>query len=678
MVKIRPLAAESWKNRSMPVSPVLLFTAALAIGQPATPASPAPPSGAAARSGAAAVAPEARARAYYDFLLARRLEGDGDVDGAVAALRRAAATDPSSAEIRAELASLFARQNRADDALKAAEAALEVDADNTEAHWVLGTIHAALLQGGQETGQAGGDGHLERAIHHLEKARAERAYDLGLVLTLGRLYLARSDYEKAVEALGALVQREPGISEAGFLFAQALEGAGRREAAIQALQETVEMEPRFFRAWLLMADLLEKDRRFKEAAAAYEQASLQSPRSAEVRMRQATALLASGAPGAARDVLEDVVKASPTDVMALSLLSEAQRQARDLDGAEATARRVAALEPRSVRGPYGIALVLEQRRDFEGVVKTLAPVVGEQRDEQAAGNRMYLAALVRLGYAYQELGRFDEAVTAFERARRLAPEDGLADLYLAQAHIAAGRHDKAIEIARAGRDRRPEDTRFTRLEAQALRESGRFDEAVGVLREHMARAPDVALSLSLATVLAEAKRWDEATSTLEDAEKAFPGQADVPFQRGAVLEQQKRFDEAERVFRRVLDEHPAHAPTLNYLGYMLAERGQRLEEAINLVESALKEDPENPSYLDSLGWAWFRKGDFAKARTYLEPAAQRLPRSSVVQDHWGDVLRALQQREAAIQAWERALSGDGEQVDPAEIKRKIEDARRGR
>lgn len=663
----------------MPVSTLLLVPLVLALAD--QPARPAPRSAAPATGASQATAPgtaDARARAYYDFLLARHLESDGDVDQAVAALDRAAAADPSSAEVRAELAALYARQNRAEDAVKAAEAALALDADNAEAHWVIGTVHAALLQGGQEAGGRDEGAHLASAIEHLEKARPARAYDLGLVLTLGRLYLSKPDYPKAAETLSALVQREPGITEAGFLLAQALEGADRRAEAIAALERTVAMEPRFFRAWMLMADLLEKDRRYKEAAAAYEQASLQSPRSGELRMRQASALLASGASRAARDVLEDVVKASPTDVVALSLLSEAQRQSRDLEAAEATARRVVALEPKGIRGPYAVALALEQRRDFAGVARALEPVLDPQGDAAASGNRLYLGALVRLGYAYQELSRFDDAVATFERARTLAPEDGLADLYLAQAQIAAGRHDAAIEIARAGAKRSPEDTRFTRLEAQALRESGRFDEAVTVLRERMARGPDVALSLSLATVLGEAKRWDDAQVVLEEAERAFASELDVPFQRGALLEQQKKYRDAEQVFRSVLARDPAHAPTLNYLGYMLAERGERLDEAIGLIEAALKEDPANPSYLDSLGWAWFRKGDAAKARTYLEPAAEQLPRNSVVQDHWGDVLLALKNREGAIAAWERALAGDGDQVDLAAIKRKIEDARRAR
>lgn len=627
---------------------------------------------------AAQPAPD-RAEAYYQFVLARYLEGEGDVDAAIAAFRRAASLDPSSAEVRAELAALYLRQNRADEAIAAANEALGVDPANGEAHWVLGTVYAELLQGGPEAGTGGEQSaaDLDRAIGHLEKARAKRTYDLGLLLSLGRLYVAKGESAKAIDVLSA-VRRDANISEAGYLLAQALEGAGRRADAIEVLRETVTDEPRFFRAWLLMAELLERDQRYREAAGAYEQASRQNPRATELRIRQASALLAADSPAAARDVMEAYVKSAPTDGSGLSLLSEAQRQSGDLDAAEATARRLLALEPKGIRAPYALALVHEQRRDYAKVIEVLAPAVGDSSADRPQYSRMLLGALARLGYAYQETGQFDQAVATFERVKALAPGDGLGDLYLAQVNIAAGRYDRAAEIARAGRQARPADSRFARLEAQALRQAGKFDEAAAVLREQIAKAPDVASYLALATAHGEARQWDAALSALDEAQRAYPADVHILFQRGAVLEQQQRYAEAERAFRAVLERDTRHAPTLNYLGYMLAERGERLDEAVALIEQALQVDPYNGSYLDSLGWAWFRKGDAARARPYLEKAAAQLPRNSVVQDHWGDVLFALKQRDAAIAAWERAIAGDGEQVDLAAIKRKVDEARRGR
>jgi tetratricopeptide (TPR) repeat protein len=127
--------------------------------------------------------------------------------------------------------------------------------------------------------------------------------------------------------------------------------------------------------------------------------------------------------------------------------------------------------------------------------------------------------------------------------------------------------------------------------------------------------------------------------------------------------------------RDLLVRDPLDANALNSLGYMLAEHGTRLDEAVDLVQRALKIEPTNSSFLDSLGWAYFRQGRFDLADGPLTQAAAGLPDSSAIQDHLGD-LRFKQQRFAeAVAAWERSLAGDGEAIDRAAVEKKIRDAR---
>jgi tetratricopeptide (TPR) repeat protein len=114
---------------------------------------------------------------------------------------------------------------------------------------------------------------------------------------------------------------------------------------------------------------------------------------------------------------------------------------------------------------------------------------------------------------------------------------------------------------------------------------------------------------------------------------------------------------------------------LNYLGYLLADRGQQLDEAIRLVRRALDLEPDNPNYLDSLGWAYFRRGDLDQAERYLAPAAQQLPRNSTIQDHMGDVLAKRGRWQDAIAAWTRALETADSDTSKATLEKKIADAR---
>src|SRR5580765_3142814 len=108
---------------------------------------------------------------------------------------------------------------------------------------------------------------------------------------------------------------------------------------------------------------------------------------------------------------------------------------------------------------------------------------------------------------------------------------------------------------------------------------------------------------------------------------------------------------------------------------MLAERGERLDESVTYLKKALQVEPENPSYLDSLGWAYFKADKLELAESNLKRAADQLKTNSVIQDHYGDVLMKMGRLEEAIAAFNRALTGDGDAIDRAEIDKKIRAAK---
>ena len=125
----------------------------------------------------------------------------------------------------------------------------------------------------------------------------------------------------------------------------------------------------------------------------------------------------------------------------------------------------------------------------------------------------------------------------------------------------------------------------------------------------------------------------------------------------------------------MLAREPEHAGALNYLGYMLAERGERLDESVEYLKKALAIEPDNGSFLDSLGWAYFKAGKLDLAEENLRRAAEQLRANSVIQEHYGQLLFRIGRFEEAISAWNRALAGDGSSIDRADIDRKIRDAR---
>ena len=625
-------------------------------------------------------------QAYEQFLLGRSLEKSDKIEAAIGAYRRAMQLDPKSADIPAELSALYLRQNRLQDALSAAEEALKIDAANHDANRVAGFVYLSKADPGRpgapRTPQDDKpDENLTKAIVHFEAAidRTPGDTDAKVRATLAQLYLRTGSNAKAIPLLAELVAQDPGWQDGPLLLADAYAGSGRNADAIAWLEGIVSDEPHLYPT---LADFYEREHRWKDAAAAYAHAIEISPRNTQLRqlkLRYASALLNTGTREEmvkARDALKDLASSTPDDGRALYLLSQAQRRLGDVNAAEATARRVIAQNSKSPWGYYALAEALEERHQFQAAIDALTPAVTEARG-QAAPDRFVLSLLLpHLGFAYQELRQLDKALTVFQEAHRLSPEDPSVTGYLIQAYITAKKYPAAIQLADEARVARPNDLRLARLEAQALRQSGKAEQGIALLETVLeANGNDPSAYVALAQMYSEADRGNQAVKVLQDAQMKFPADRTIPFELGAVFDKQKRFSDAEAAFKQVLARDPENAPALNYLGYMLAERGERLDESVSYIKKALQLEPENGSYLDSLGWAYYKADQLELAEENLKRAADQMATNSVIQDHYGDVLFKRGRTDDAIAAWTRALAGDRDSIDPGTIDKKIKSAK---
>src|SRR5262249_12627075 len=175
-------------------------------------------------------------------------------------------------------------------------------------------------------------------------------------------------------------------------------------------------------------------------------------------------------------------------------------------------------------------------------------------------------------------------------------------------------------------------------------------------------ADDPVAYIALAQFYSDLDRGPQAVKVLQDAQAKFPADTSIDFELGAAYDKQKKFADAEAAFKQLIAKEPDNAAALNYLGYMLAERGERLEESVSLLQKALKLEPHNGSYLDSLGWAYYKQDKLDLAEDNLRRAADQLKTNSVIQDHHGDVLFKMGRMDEAIAAWTRAINGDGDSV----------------
>jgi tetratricopeptide (TPR) repeat protein len=293
--------------------------------------------------------------------------------------------------------------------------------------------------------------------------------------------------------------------------------------------------------------------------------------------------------------------------------------------------RVVSLNPGSVQARLALAQALAANKSLPQAIDTLELIVDDEPRVAAA-----------LGQYQEQAGRFREAASSYTKALEVNPMSREIKARRIAALFAAEDLAGAAAAAADAQRQHPDDARFPRLRARALFDGGSRSDGLSVM---------------------------------EGAARAFPKDANTMYQLADMYKDAGRQPDAEKTLRQLLSVEPANANALNYLGYLLALRGDRLDEAIELVRKALVAEPDNGAFLDSLGWAYFRKGDLSEAEKFLGQAASRLPRNSEVQDHLGDVLAKRGRLPDAVDAWTRALEGDGSDIDRAEIQKKINDAR---
>jgi tetratricopeptide (TPR) repeat protein len=447
---------------------------------------------------------------------------------------------------------------------------------------------------------------------------------------------------------GAARAQDPAGAYFAFLAARRLEAAGDEDGALRALGRAAAADPSSAEVRAEMAEfhLRHEDRQAaeREALAALEldvdnvganrvlgmihTAALDdlrgrnAPEQAAEHLRQAILHLERAVAGAgdAGDILLHFTLGQ------LYIRNSEPRKAIEM------LEHVLSANPFSAQGRIALAQAYARAGDLDGAIRTLGDVV----------DRLPAVARVLLGQ-YQELaGRFADAAETYTLALALQPRDGDVKRRRIIALIGAMDYEQAAAFAADGLREHPNDRRFLHLQGQALFDGGRRSAAFALL---------------------------------EQAVRNEPGDVDTMFALADLYHDAGRETDAEEALRRVVAVQPEHPNALNYLGYLLALRGENLDEAIDLVQRALEQDPENGAYLDSLGWAYFKRGDLEEAERYLTAAAERLPENSEVQDHLGDLFARAGRYAEAIAAWTRALEGDRQDVEAAAIERKISDAR---
>ncbi|MDB6111832.1 MAG: Tetratricopeptide 2 repeat protein [Pedosphaera sp.] len=512
----------------------------------------------------------------------------------------------------------------------------EVDPDLVEAHahYTMGMIHDA-------------DDEPELALQEFSKAALADPANEELVLDLSRRYLQRKQPEQALEVLSRAAS-VPNASGAVFARLGLVHSRlGKDEEAVQASRTAIKRSPLWLTGYQNLFLIHLQKNRIPEALAVLEEARKQPGTGAEflIDLAELYTNLQRQAPtqrdvsrAGAKEALQRAAKLNPPGAPARLRLADGFNLLGDTTNAAPIyldlLRRFgdAANLREDVRAKLADIYMRGNEPD-----KACEQLEGMVRDNPANARAYYF-----LGSLAYEAKKMPEAEDYYQKALVLGDdfEQGYYDLAGVQI---------SLDHAKAALD--------TLKKAQAkFRENFMNEFLIGLAYNREKDFTNAVIHYTSAELLARASEPKRLSQYFY-------------FQAGSAYERKGDFDGAEQYFGKALELSPDFPEALNYFGYMLADRGVKLDRAREMIEKAVKLEPKNPAYLDSLGWVLYKMKEPGEALPQILKAVELTEEAdATLYDHLGDVYAALHETEKAREAWRKSLT-----VEPNEqIKKKLE------
>jgi tetratricopeptide (TPR) repeat protein len=494
--------------------------------------------------------------------------------------------------------------------------------------------------------------------------------------SLARAYYAVRDLPRADRIAEAVLEDEP--ARLDMLLLRARVSYGRRDPAksIAYLESARELGVASFESERLLASLYLEVGDVQRAIEAVERCVRFDPSIPEIHTLHGDLLLEAGRTAEAEAAFRAALDLDPTESRAIDQWVRLLESEKRLEDALPVLERLVAGEdaPPLARVRLAEAYLAAGRYD-DGI-----RVLEAGRGDAASGDEVELL----LGRLYFESGRMSEAKGVFEGLYRKSPESTelariLGDLSLRTGDAAGARGYFERAIASGPADYRNYLALFFAQDTRGARDATRVElskaEVATLLERASTLAPvdDFDAQYMVGMAFSSVDSLETALDHLARANQLKTGDRSAMFNLASVHEKLGHFERAESVLVDLHALAPDDAAVCNFYGYLLAEMGKDLDHAEALVRKALQAEPENGFYIDSLGWVYFKRGEFARAVGELERAARIAGDDPVILEHLGDAYAALSRYSEALAAYRQSSEL---QSPSASLREKIASAER--
>jgi tetratricopeptide (TPR) repeat protein len=486
------------------------------------------------------------------------------------------------------------------------------------------------------------------------------------------------------------VKLQPDSEEAVTTLALLYTQEGDSARAAQTLS-SIPDAARSAKLYAALGATYEQQKNYTKAIEAYRKATTLDRDNLDAIRGLAQNLMLDGRTSEALEQYKIIADANPEDAEAYISMAEIYRKTGKFDLALDNLKKAQSMVQDSLEVPYNIAAVYQSQGRYEEAIPVLQDLLKKSEkpennySQSEKNNRAVF--LERLGTVYRDNGNNQLAIETFRKMLTLGDDNEERGYQqLIDTEREAKQWQQATDVAKEATEKLPNDRGLRMVYAAQLADQGQSDSALGQVRSLLKGTPeDREVYVTLGQMYSRLRRWPEAEEALAKAEQLSTKAEDqeyVQFLTGSMYERQKKNDKAEEVFRKILAGDPQNAMTLNYLGYMLADRGVKLDEALGFIKKAVDLDPANSAYLDSLGWAYYRLGKYDQAEDSLTKASQHMGADPTVQEHLGDLYQktgrlklAVTHWERAIEEWNKTVAAEVDSEDVTKVQKDLESAK---
>ena len=503
--------------------------------------------------------------------------------------------------------------------------------------------YALFLQGSLEYEEGNFDEAAELLTQALE-LDPEAAY---IHYFMALIQTQKGELDQAVAEAKSALEGDPGLIDAHKLLGEIFLAAKKPDKAIVHLKKVLEAEPEEEEGYLKLGVAYVQTGELSQATKAFKDLLAKNPNSLAAMLALGRLYRQAGLFTLAENHYREILQRQANFFPAFLELGEVYEKLDQPKDALELYRQGLELSPEKVSIRFRIArLLINENRLDEALAEYQAVLVDNPGNAEA---------LQKSGLIYLEKLDWKAAEEAFKQVLEGRPDLDQVRYYLG---ISLEKQDKSEEALKVFSAIKPGGREYSEVLAHIgylFHSLHRGPEGIEFLKSHLndeTASPGIFRLLSILYKVAGKER--EAFQALETGLEKFPADLDLLYQKGIALEENDRRDEAMAVMNEVLEIDPEHSDAINYIAYTLAERGIQLDKALEMAKKALALN--NSSHIqDTVGWVYFKMGNYPKALHYLKMAAETMSSDPIVLQHLGDIYAAMGKKQEAREVYEKIL-----------------------